>query len=184
MSHNCSSMVVVVVVVLPLLLVLTFSSLPTTTDSLSFKITNFDDPSVASNMAYEGDGRSSNGSIDLNKVSYLFRVGRALYAEPLRLWDPPSRTLTDFTTRFTFTIDKVNDTYGDGFAFYLAPVGYQIPPNSAGGTFALFNATTNSNLPQNHVVAVEFDTFVGSTDPPMRHVGIDDNSLTSAAFAR
>ncbi|XP_027333365.1 L-type lectin-domain containing receptor kinase IX.1-like [Abrus precatorius] len=154
--------------------------------SLSFNITNFNDPTTSANMAYEGDGTSSNGSIVLNKDSYLFRVGRAIYSQPLHLWDSSSNVVTDFTTRFTFTIDKVNDSssYADGFVFYLAPLGYQIPPNSAGGTFALFNATTNNNLPQNHVVAVEFDTFVGSTDPPMRHVGIDDNSLTSAAFAK
>ncbi|XP_061366807.1 mannose/glucose-specific lectin Cramoll-like [Gastrolobium bilobum] len=78
-----------------------------------------------------------------------------MYAEPLHLWDSSSKVLANLTTSFTFIIDKVNDTsYGDGFAFYLAPLGYQIPPNSA-----------------------------GSTDPPMKHVGIDDNSLTSVAFA-
>lgn len=153
--------------------------------SLSFNITNFDDAETASSMAYEGDGKPTNGSIELNKVSYYFRVGRAIYGQPLHLWDSSTNVLTDFTTHFTFTIDKVNDTtYADGFAFYMAPLGYQIPPNSAGGTFGLFNATTNSNLPQNHVFAVEFDTFVGSTDPPMQHVGIDDNSLTSVAYAK
>lgn len=153
--------------------------------SLSFNITNFDDAESASNMAYEGDGKPTNGSIELNKVSYYFRVGRAIYGQPLHLWDSSTNVVTDFTTHFTFTIDRVNDTtYGDGFAFYMAPLGYQIPPNSGGGTFGLFNATTNSNLPQNHVFAVEFDTFVGSTDPPMQHVGIDDNSLTSVAYGK
>ncbi|KAF1858775.1 hypothetical protein Lal_00044809 [Lupinus albus] len=154
-------------------------------ESLSFNITDFNNGVSASNMAYEGDGQPINGSIELNKVSYLFRVGRAIYGQPLHLWDSSTKVVTDFTTSFTFIIDKVNDTsYGDGFAFYMAPLGYQIPPNSAGGTFALFNATTNSNLPQNHVLAVEFDTFIGSTDPPMKHVGIDDNSLTSVAYGR
>jgi len=154
--------------------------------SLFFNITNFDDPTTSSDISYQGDGRSTNGSIDLNKVSYYFRVGRALYSKPLHLWDPSSNVVTDFVTRFTFSIDRVNNSetfYADGFAFYLAPLGYQIPPNSAGGTFALFNATTNSDLPENHVFAVEFDTFIGSTDPPMKHVGVDDNSLTSVAFA-
>lgn len=170
--------------ILVLLSVLLLSYLPKT-NSLFFNITNFDDPNVASNMSYQGDGKSTNGSIDLNKVSYLFRVGRAFYSQPLHLWDKKTNTLTSFTTRFTFTIDKLNDTsYGDGFVFYLAPLGYQIPPNSAGGVFGLFNATTNSNFVMNYVVAVEFDTFVGSTDPPMKHVGIDDNALTSVAFGK
>ncbi|OIW09302.1 hypothetical protein TanjilG_01273 [Lupinus angustifolius] len=168
-------LVLLLVLLLPIILV----------QSLSFNITDFNNGVNASNMAYEGDGQPINGSIELNKVSYLFRVGRAIYGQPLHLWDSSTKVVTDFTTTFTFIIDKVNDTsYGDGFAFYMAPLGYQIPPNSAGGTFALFNATTNSNLPQNHVLAVEFDTFIGSTDPPMRHVGIDDNSLTSVAYAR
>ncbi|CAL0333076.1 unnamed protein product [Lupinus luteus] len=175
------------VFVVVLVLVLNPSSFPIIlVQSLSFNITDFNNGVNASNMAYEGDGQPINGSIELNKVSYLFRVGRAIYGQPLHLWDSSTKVVTDFTTSFTFIIDKVNDTnsYGDGFAFYMAPLGYQIPPNSAGGTFALFNATTNSNLPQNHVLAVEFDTFIGSTDPPMRHVGIDDNSLTSVAYAR
>ncbi|KAL2318021.1 hypothetical protein Fmac_031897 [Flemingia macrophylla] len=165
-----------------LVLTLLFSS----THSLVFNITNFDDAAAAAAISYEGDGRTTNGSIDLTKVSYLFRVGRAIYSRPLRLWDSSSAVSADFATRFAFSISRANDSdpfIGDGFAFYLAPLGYPIPPNSAGGTFALFNATTNNNLPQNHVVAVEFDTFLGSTDPPMKHVGIDDNSLTSLAFA-
>ncbi|KAI5393719.1 L-type lectin-domain containing receptor kinase IX.1 [Lathyrus oleraceus] len=167
-----------------LILSLLLFTLPKT-NSLFFNITNFDDPTVANNISYQGDGKSTNGSIDLNKVSYLFRVGRAIYSQPLHLWDKNTKTLTDFTTSFTFTIDKVNDTsYADGFVFYIAPLGYQIPPNSAGGVFGIFNATTNSNSLMNYVVAVEFDTFVGATDPQMRHVGIDDNSLTSVAFGK
>ncbi|XP_020236443.1 L-type lectin-domain containing receptor kinase IX.1 [Cajanus cajan] len=165
------------------ILFLLFSS----THSLFFNITNFEDPAASSAISYQGDGRATNGSIDLNKVSYLFRVGRAIYSRPLRLWDSSSGVAADFATRFAFSISRANDSdpsIGDGFTLYIAPLGYQIPPNSAGGTFALFNATTNNDLPENHVVAVEFDTFVGSTDPPMQHVGIDDNSLTSVAFAK
>lgn len=168
-----------------LILLLFLFLITTFSHSLVFNITNFDDPAAATAISYEGDGRTTNGSIDLNKVSYLFRVGRAIYSKPLHLWDRSSDLAIDFVTRFTFSIEKLNLTevaYGDGFAFYLAPLGYRIPPNSGGGTFGLFNATTNSNLPENHVVAVEFDTFIGSTDPPTKHVGVDDNSLTSAAF--
>jgi len=156
-----------------------------TVESLNFNITNFEDSESAKNMAYVGDGKASNGTVELNVVSYLFRVGRALYAKPLHLWDPSSSVVTDFTTRFTFSIDRdTNGTYADGFAFYMAPHGYPIPPNSGGGTFALFNTTSNTFIRQNHVLAVEFDTFNGTIDPPMQHVGIDDNSLKSVAFAK
>ncbi|KAK7320656.1 hypothetical protein VNO77_30327 [Canavalia gladiata] len=173
--------------VIVIVLVLAFPPPFKTVESLFFNITNFNDPESASDMAYEGDGKVTDGSIQLNIVNYYFRVGRAYYSQPLHLWDPSSGILTDFTTRFVFTIDKANKsdtTYADGFAFYLGPRGYEIPPNAAGGTFALFNNTFNSFLPQNHVVAVEFDTFVGSIDPPMQHVGIDNNSLISAKTAK
>ncbi|WJX09755.1 hypothetical protein P8452_00556 [Trifolium repens] len=189
MSNSCSSSNIIInpskQILVFLSLVITLSSLPTKTNSLFFNITNFDDPTVAKNISFQGDGRITNGSIDLNKVSYYFRVGRAIYSQPLHLWDKNTKTLTSFTTRFTFTITSLNDTsYGDGFVFFLAPLGYQIPPNSAGGVFGLFNATTNSDNVMNYVVAVEFDTFVGSIDPPMKHVGIDDNALTSVAFGK
>ncbi|RDX82567.1 L-type lectin-domain containing receptor kinase IX.1, partial [Mucuna pruriens] len=171
-----------------LLETLTISLLVLTAESLKFNITNFDDPESARSMAYMGDGRTNNGTIELNSVNYLFRVGRALYAKPMRLWDPSSGVVTDFSTRFTFTINKAFDdtydeTYADGFAFYIAGHGYDIPPNGAGGTFGLFNGTSNSFLPQNRVLAVEFDTFNGTIDPPMKHVGIDNNTLKSWPYA-
>ncbi|BAT82461.1 hypothetical protein VIGAN_03248100 [Vigna angularis var. angularis] len=158
-----------------------------TVESLNFNITNFNDPESERNMAYIGDGKARNGSVELNIVDYLFRVGRALYAKPLHLWDQSSGVLTDFTTRFTFTIDRdknKNGTYADGFAFYIAPHGYPIPPNSGGGTFALFNTTSNTFIRHNHVLAVEFDTYNGTIDPPMQHVGIDDNSLVSVTSGK
>ncbi|KRH15626.1 hypothetical protein GLYMA_14G100400v4 [Glycine max] len=144
-------------VITVILLVLAFPSSLKTAESLNFNITNFNDPESAKNMAYQGDGKANNGSIELNIGGYLFRIGRALYGQPLRLWDSSSG-------------NDESATYGDGFAFYIAPRGYQIPPNGAGGTFALFN--------------VEFDTFNGTIDSPMQHVGIDDNSLESVASAK
>ncbi|RHN76998.1 putative protein kinase RLK-Pelle-L-LEC family [Medicago truncatula] len=66
---SCSSNIINqsknILVLFSLLLVLSY--LPKT-NSLLFNITNFDDPTVASNMSYQGDGKSTNGSIDLNKV--------------------------------------------------------------------------------------------------------------------
>ncbi|KAG4934189.1 hypothetical protein JHK87_048191 [Glycine soja] len=170
------------------LLVLAIPSPLKTAESLNFNITNFANSESAKNMLYVGDGAvNKNGSIELNIVDYDFRVGRALYGQPLRLWDSSSGVVTDFSTRFTFTIDRGNNksaSYADGFAFYIAPHGYQIPPNAAGGTFALFNVTSNPFIPRNHVLAVEFDTFNGTIDPPFQHVGIDDNSLKSVATAK
>ncbi|KAJ8754571.1 hypothetical protein K2173_005732 [Erythroxylum novogranatense] len=133
----------------------------------SFNITRFD--SNANDIIYEGDAIPTVvGAIELiNMVDYLCRVGHATYSRPIRLWDSSTRTLADFTTHFSFTIDTQNATkYGHGIAFFLAPVGYTIPPNSAGGFLG-------------------FDTFANPEwDPPMQHVGINNNSLASMIYAK
>ncbi|KAE8010472.1 hypothetical protein FH972_006840 [Carpinus fangiana] len=78
------------------------------------------------------------------------------------LWDSHTRRLADFTTHYFFTIDTQGaSSYGQGLAFFLAPVGFEIPPNSA----------------------VEFDSFVNTEwDPSFEHVGINNNSISSAVY--
>lgn len=147
--------------------------------SLSFNISRFDPH--ATDMVYEGDARPNVGTIDFTSLTYSCHVGRAFYAEKLRLWDSASRRLTDFSTHFSFAIDTRNQSgYGAGLAFFLAPVGFQIPVNSVGGFLGLFN-TTYSDSPSNQIVAVEFDPFANPEwDPPYEHVGININSIASA----
>ncbi|XP_010026580.2 L-type lectin-domain containing receptor kinase IX.1 [Eucalyptus grandis] len=147
--------------------------------SLSFSISRFNPQ--ATDIIYEGDARPNVGTIDFTSATYSFHVGRAFYAEKLQLRNSTSRRLADFSTRFSFTIDTENQSeYGAGFAFFLAPVGYQIPVNSNGGFLGLFN-TTYSNSSSNQIIAVEFDTFTNPEwDPPYEHVGININSIASA----
>ncbi|KAI6676297.1 hypothetical protein NL676_037093 [Syzygium grande] len=66
-------------------------------------------------------------------------------------------------------------------AFFLAPVGFLIPPNSAGGGFlGLFNDSTFKAGSQNQIVMVEFQTWSNSEfDPLGQHIGINSNSLHS-----
>ncbi|PON32724.1 Serine/threonine protein kinase [Parasponia andersonii] len=153
-------------------------------DSLDFQISRFD-PNAA-NMVYQGDAVPSVGAIDLiDKSDYLCRVGWATYAEKVPLWDSSNPTkVSDFTTNFSFTIVTQGTVYGHGIAFFLAPVGFQIPPNSAGGFLGLFNTTT-SDSSQNQIVTVEFDTFPNPEwDPPFEHVGINNDSIASAVYTR
>lgn len=119
----------------------------------------------------------------MNKVNYLCRVGRATYAERVPLWDSTSGNRSDFTTHFSFIVDTLNSsTYVNGLAFFLAPVGFEIPPNSDGGFLGLFNTTT-SDSSQNQIVLIEFDSFVNSEwDPPVQHVGINNNSIHSGVY--
>uniref|UniRef100_A0A2N9FYU8 Protein kinase domain-containing protein n=1 Tax=Fagus sylvatica TaxID=28930 RepID=A0A2N9FYU8_FAGSY len=135
------------------------------------------------NIVYHGDAVPSVGAIQMNKVNYLCRVGWATYVERVPLWDSNTGNLSDFTTHFSFIIDtQGSPSYGHGVTFFLAPVGFEIPPNSAGGFLGLFN-TTNSDSSQNQIVLVEFDSFVNpGWDPPVEHVGINNNSISSAVY--
>lgn len=148
--------------------------------SVSFQINRFekDEP----NILYHGDAVASEGTIEFNRVSYSCRVGWATYAQSVPLWDRDTGKLSDFTTSFSFTIDTQNfspPAYGHGFAFFLAPVGFEIPPNSAGGYLGLFNTTT-SHSSINRIFLVEFDSYVNPEwDPGYEHVGINNNSITS-----
>lgn len=135
-------------------------------------------------MIYEGDAFPSVGAIDLT-MDYYYRVGRATYAEHMHLWDSSSGQLTDFNTHFSFKIDILKyDAYGHGIAFFMAPVGYEIPPNSGGGFLGLLNTTTIATLSRNQLLIVEFDSFANPWDPQMEHVGINNNSLFSTVYTQ
>ncbi|XVF59134.1 hypothetical protein PTKIN_Ptkin07bG0251100 [Pterospermum kingtungense] len=140
-----------------------------------------------SNLISYGDAKPSVGAIQFNLDTYLCRVGWAAYVEKVPLWDSSTGRLSDFNTRFSFDIDlEGRANYGHGIAFFLAPVGSEIPPNSAGGFLGLFNTTT-SDSSQNQIVPVEFDTFENPEwDPPGvgSHVGINNNSIFSANYTR
>ncbi|CAN6582831.1 unnamed protein product [Malus baccata var. baccata] len=147
---------------------------------LSFSFPQFDFGS--NKIRYAGDASRSFTTVELNQGAEP-RVGRATYSEPLQLWDSTTSSLADFSTHFTFTVDFGDGQgYGQvfgGFAFFLAPVGYPIPPDSYGGNLGLFNKTTNLAVSQNHIVAVEFDTYENVWDPPAPHVGINVNQISS-----
>nr|POE55145.1 l-type lectin-domain containing receptor kinase ix.1 [Quercus suber] len=53
-----------------------------------------------------GDAVSFTGFVDMNRVEY-YRVGWAVYAKKVPLWDPNKGKLSYFTTRFSFTIGTV-----------------------------------------------------------------------------
>ncbi|KAJ0660311.1 putative protein kinase RLK-Pelle-L-LEC family [Helianthus annuus] len=152
-------------------------------ESVYFKIDRFS--ADATNILYRGDAIPSVGSIEFNKVNYITRVGQAIYSDAVPIWDHKSRKLTDFTTHFTFIIDTLGRSksyYGHGLTFFLAPVTFQIPPNSAGCFLGLFN-TTYTDSPRNQMIVIEFDTFVNPEwDPPVEHVGINKNSIHSSVY--
>ncbi|KAE8038584.1 hypothetical protein FH972_011081 [Carpinus fangiana] len=153
-------------------------------NSVSFQISHFE--SNASNILYYGDAIPSVGAIEMiNKVNYVCRVGWATYANRVQLWDSITKKLTNFATHyssFLYTQGSPAPKYGHGLAFFLAPVGFEIPPDSAGGFLGLFNTTTSDSR-KNQIVLVEFDSYVNvEWDPSVEHVGINKNSIASAVY--
>ncbi|KAL0672506.1 hypothetical protein Bca4012_000486 [Brassica carinata] len=131
--------------------------------SVHFNIPRFG--SDISEVVYQGDARA-NGAVELTNIDYTCRSGWATYGKKIPLWDPEIGKPSDFTTSFSFRIDTRGvafGNYGHGFAFFLAPAGIQMPPNSAGGFLEL-----------------------GSSRHPLdmtSHVGINNNSLVSSNVA-
>ncbi|KAI9111181.1 hypothetical protein K1719_017792 [Acacia pycnantha] len=163
---------------LPLLF--SFSSLFLSVNSLYFQKSGF--ASNDADILYMGSAGSLVGTVRFNTYDkYTCQVGWAIYARRLKLWDKSTGHITDFTSHYTFTIDTQGQTtYGDGLCFFLAPFGFEIPPNSAGGFLGLFNTTTSFSS-QSQIVHVEFDSHPNSEwGETTRHVGINNHSIVSS----
>ncbi|XP_044481359.1 LOW QUALITY PROTEIN: L-type lectin-domain containing receptor kinase IX.1-like [Mangifera indica] len=174
-KENCSSVFFNFLVLL-ILWVLPFAS------SVSFSYSSF--PANTPNIVFEGDAFPSNDVLQLTKnqadINLTRSLGRATYSQPVIIWDPKTRKLTDFTTHFSFIIKAVNTSNnGDGITFFFAPFDSTIPDNSTGGYLALFSPETAKLNTSKQIVAVEFDSFQNSWDPSSDHVGINVNSIIS-----
>ncbi|PIA51937.1 hypothetical protein AQUCO_01000067v1 [Aquilegia coerulea] len=160
---------------------ISFVFLPIASASTIFNFTSFSPNNP--NITFSGDAFPSGDVLHLtrNQVDgdLIQSSGRAVYSRPINLYNP-TRTIEDFITHFEFNISGVDAThFGDGLAFFIAPVGSVLPQNSTGKWLGLFNKTTN-NSTSNKLVAVEFDTFQNKEwDPDGNHVGINVNSIES-----
>ncbi|EEF29998.1 lectin 7 [Ricinus communis] len=142
-------------------------------------------------ISFQGDAFTSSGVLQLtrNQVdnNLTYSAGRVSYIPPVQIWDSETGKLADFTSRFSFIAKDVKydqTIYGDGLAFFLAPVDSEIPPKSVGGYLALLSPDTAVNgSKQNQIVAVEFDSYQNPWDPSFDHVGINVNSIISVANA-
>ncbi|XP_015963330.1 lectin 5 [Arachis duranensis] len=162
-------------------------------DSLSFNYPRFT-PGLR-NLLLDGEDSSiSDEALHLTKTdpntgkALPDRSGLAAFFGAVRLFNNRTGKVADFTTEFTFTV-KTNGVqpHGDGFTFFLASLDYEFPDNSSGGFLGVFGSQTAFNASANQVVAVEFDTFGNTWDPPYSpypHIGIDVNSVRSVATAK
>ncbi|XP_054778293.1 L-type lectin-domain containing receptor kinase IX.1-like [Prosopis cineraria] len=153
--------------------------------SLNFSFTNFQDED---RISFEKSARLVGTSIDL-VTRNNDTAGRATYGQPMHLWDKASGKLTDFSTNFTFVIDSGGEKqFGDGMAFFLAPIDSKLPnmPKVGGGAMGLIigGPETMLNSIDHPFVAVEFDIFPNieyydGWDPSFVHVGVDVDSIRS-----
>ncbi|KAM7275032.1 hypothetical protein ACFE04_016898 [Oxalis oulophora] len=168
-----------------LTLLLSFSCLYhiSSANATNFQIPQFD--ADTKNVLFQGDAKLSVGTIDFNSLTYTCHVGWAYYADKVRLWDSSTGEISDFSTKFTVNIDtQGSENYGQGFTFFLGPVGSVIPPNSPGGFLGLFNTTTTFS-PSNQIILVEFDAYKNQEWDPndvQGHIGINNNSISSVNY--
>ncbi|KAK3444255.1 hypothetical protein EUGRSUZ_L00034 [Eucalyptus grandis] len=150
---------------------------------VQFNISYFDHNS--NDILYEGVAvATADGLLDLtprDDGEQRYKVGRIQYSKPIYIRDPITGRQADFSTHFSFTIQPFSpNEYSDGLAFFLAPTGFPIPPNSAGPFLGLFNDSRVDGGPRNRIVMVEFDTYSNKEfDPQELHVGINNNSIRS-----
>ncbi|CAO2036257.1 unnamed protein product [Urochloa humidicola] len=157
------------------------------TNSVSFSY-NFSTPGAVTSpdLRYISSNATAAGDrIDLTKDT-SWSTGRVAYGLPVQLWDNTGK-VASFTSNFTFAIKPHNNTaQGDGMAFFVGTYPPILPQDSKGGFLGLVNNPynpANTNFPV--AVAVEFDAFRNVWDPndTINHVGVDVNSVTSAAYA-
>ena len=140
----------------------------------------------------EDDAMITAGRIELLGEEAGGRArGRALYSEPVQLWDGATGEAAGFTATFNFSIQSVpgrSTTPGHGMTFFLAPYMPVLPQDSYEGCLGIFDesltpkqgATTFTNASGSaRFVAVEFDTHRDAWDPSSRHIGIDVNNVDS-----
>lgn len=101
-----------------------------------------------------------------------FACGMFFYHEKVAIRE------SSFSTTFTFTIRSPYTSWGDGFAFTFREDA--TTAGSAGEYLCLLSSKMDAN-PNNHVFAVEFDTFKNDYDPSNNHIGVDLHAITSEA---
>lgn len=152
-------------------------------------------PEVVNIIGFANQATLSNGVIQLTKKDksgnpLQHSVGQSGIMKPIRLYNKSTREVADFTTEFTFVVNKNGrKDHGDGFAFVFASPSFTLPdPKESGGGFlGMFTPHTAFNSLDQQVLLVEFDSFGNEWDPiPLSqnaHIGIDVSSIKSVVTA-
>ncbi|THU48040.1 hypothetical protein C4D60_Mb09t22030 [Musa balbisiana] len=164
----------------------------TTTSYETYSISSFNDVANGTTLLMLKDAGYSQGALQvtpfgLNYSAHLAnKSGRIVFTIPFKLWeddDDASNSVASFNTDFDVIIYRPGGAVpGEGFAFVILPSLDAPPSGSERGFLGLTNATLDGN-PDNHLVAIEFDTVKQSYDPNDNHVGLNVNSVVSDVAA-
>ncbi|GMH09085.1 hypothetical protein Nepgr_010925 [Nepenthes gracilis] len=118
------------------------------------------------------------------------QAGRAIYAYPIRVFDPHTRTPASFQTTFSFRLsnhtlpsfydENPEEAYGgSGLTFIVAPDEFTV--GRPGPWLGMLNDACSNDYQK--FVAVEFDTRQNTEfgDPNDNHIGINLGSIVSRA---
>ncbi|EEF37132.1 carbohydrate binding protein, putative [Ricinus communis] len=123
-----------------------------------------------SNLKLLGDAHLNNGSVRLTRDLPVPNsgAGKVLYSKPIPFRQPETRSITSFSTFFSFSVTNLNpSSIGGGLAFVISPDSEAI--GAAGACLGLLNSDGLGS----GFVALEFDTLmdVEFKDINGNHVG-------------
>ncbi|KAM0938009.1 putative protein kinase RLK-Pelle-L-LEC family [Dioscorea sansibarensis] len=134
------------------------------------------------NLSIDGiTGLTQDGLLQLTNGTRQTK-GQAFYPSPLRFKMSESAAARTFSTTFVFAvISQYPNISSYGFTFCISPTK-ELDGESA--HYMGFLNSTNNNVASNHIIGVEFDSFLTPEfqDINDNHVGIDVHSMTSVSF--
>ncbi|KAJ0721661.1 putative non-specific serine/threonine protein kinase [Helianthus annuus] len=153
-----------------------------------FNFPDFTTPKTAHNLMLLGSstvdktGRVQIPDTNPKDVDLKHLAGRAMYAYPVRVFDPVTRTPASFKTTFSFQLETTPSSVasggggGSGFTFMLAPDEFTV--GRAGPWLGMLNDVCDEEY---KAVGIEFDTRenVEFGDPNDNHIGINLGSIVS-----
>ncbi|XP_062081477.1 probable L-type lectin-domain containing receptor kinase S.5 [Humulus lupulus] len=160
----------------------TISSAKLLSKTKGFTYDTFDEGKDSSSFIFKSSSSIDEHALQLtpdNVHGSNNKSGRIMYHQPYKLWSSQSDdVIASFNTKFVINMFRNENWAGEGLTFLIAPDNNVFPDQSHERWLGLTNVT-NDSAPENHIVAIEFDTRSQGSDPNGSHIGLDINSVVS-----